>query len=170
MNILKVLHLLWAGFWSLFILYYALPEVQFEPHLIGYPLLASVWMICALALLFDYGWAWYGSFVCSLIWLFLIVYLLWMQFASLQDDIQVEGTRLFWKYEMIRNFEMLTIATLSASVTAALLHTRHRILKDRFNEWSVQFARRNKRLLWGIVAVIFLFVLTIACVVWHYDL
>jgi len=93
-----------------------------------------------------------------------------MQFAGMQDDMREEGVRVSWKYQTFPIFVMLAMATISASVTTVLLHTRHRILKDRFNEWSVQLVRRYKRLLWSIVAVIFLLVLMIACAVWRYDL
>jgi hypothetical protein len=172
MNVPKILHFLnflWASAWSVFLLVMLSPPE--EPDFLLSPVFAVIWMGCAVALLlFDFGWAWYGSFVCSLVWLFLIFYLLWMQFAGMQDDLQEEGSRMYWKYATFPIFTMLAIAAVSASVTAILLHTRHRILKDRFNEWSVQFVHPNKRLLWGIVAVIFLFVLMIACVVWHYDL
>jgi hypothetical protein len=140
-----------------------------EPHLIFFPIFAIIWMAYGIALLlFDHAWAWWGSFVCSVIWLFVMTYSLWMDFAYMPSNIKEEGIRGFYNYDITAYLIMLAIAALSAGIVALLLHTRHQSLKSRINEWSVQFVQRQKRFLWIVTSTLFLLIFIIASLAWHY--
>jgi hypothetical protein len=125
----KISHLIWGGFWSISLLLMSLSEmasysswrfVLTEWQIIVLPILALGWLAFSVGLLFDQPWAWYGSFVYSVISLFVAFYILWADIPIIQD---------VWKYE-VGAFCCEVIGAVSAvTVVWLLLHSRHRFLK-----------------------------------------
>jgi hypothetical protein len=122
----KFIHLLWAGYWSFFLLSVSLPELHTEPYLVALSLLALVWISFAVGLLSDRPWAWFGSFVCSVLWLFGLFYCIWMDIAIMQD----EGRRVFFESQAGFFYWELIGAVIAVVVVGALLHTRHQFLRS----------------------------------------
>jgi hypothetical protein len=126
----KILHLFWAGLWSVLLLWVSLSEfswswLQAEPQFSVFPILALGWLTFAVSLLFDRAWAWYGSFVYSVLSLFVAFYFVWTAFAIMQD----EGNSLFWKYQADGFYCELVGVALAVTVVWMLLHSRHQFLK-----------------------------------------
>jgi hypothetical protein len=126
----KVLHLCWAGGWSLFLLWISLSQfswswLQAEPQFIMLPLLALGWLTFGIGLLFHRSWAWYGSFVYSVISLFVAFYILWADIPIVQG----EGRRFFWQHQAGSFYCEVVGAVLAVTVVSLLLHSRQHFLR-----------------------------------------
>jgi len=126
----KVLHLFWAGGWSLFLLWILLSQfswswLQAEPQFIVLPLLALGWLTFGIGLLFDRSWAWYGSFVYSGIALFVAFYILWADIPIIQE----EGSSFFWQHQAGSFYCEVVGAVLAVTVVSFLLHSRQHFLR-----------------------------------------
>jgi len=126
----KILHLVWSGGWSIFLLWISLSEfswswLQSEPQFIVLPMLAIGWLTFSIGLLFNRSWAWHGSFVYSVISLFVAFYILWGDIPIIQE----EGCSFFWKYQAGAFYCELVGAVLAMTVVSLLLHSRHHFLK-----------------------------------------
>jgi len=112
----KILHLLWGGHWSLYILWVALSGFSWswastEPFALLLPIAPAAWLVFAVGLLVDRRWAWFGSFVCTVFSLFAGV---WVTMQSLYYR-----TSFVWEL----------VGTLVAfTVLGFLLHTRQSFL------------------------------------------
>jgi hypothetical protein len=117
----KVLHLFWAGFWSLFLLWASLDfswsYLREEPYMIAMPMAALSWLPFAVGLFFNRAWAWYGSFVFTVLSLFVAFYVTWMSVTI----VHFEGGSFYWE---------LFASAIALAVVVALLYTRHQFLKD----------------------------------------
>ena len=125
----KISHSIWGGFWSIFLLLISLSEmvshsswrfVLTEWQIIVLPILALGWLTFGVGLLFDQPWAWYGSFVYSVVSLFVAFYILWADSPIIQD---------VWKYEAGAFCCEVIGAVLAVTVVWILLYSRHRFLK-----------------------------------------
>jgi hypothetical protein len=126
----KIIHSLWAGLWSFFLLWVSVSEFSWkwllvEPQYAVLMVLALGWLTFAVGLLFDRSWAWYGSFVYTVLSLFVAFYLVWSTFAIMQD----EGGSYFWKNQAGSFYCELIGAVLAVAVVSVLLQTRHKFLK-----------------------------------------
>jgi hypothetical protein len=120
-TIAKVLHFLWAGGWSAFLLWVSLSDFSWtwfrvEPHMIAIPIASLAWMPFAVGLFFERGWAWYGSFVLTVLSLFVAFYVTWMSAAIARH----EGGSFHWE---------IVGSMIALAVLAALLQTRQDFLK-----------------------------------------
>ena len=126
----KILHLIWAGGWSLFLLWFSSSQIRWsslfdEPLDVVLPLLALGWLTFAVGLLFDRSWAWYGSFVYSVISLFVAFYILLLDISTIQE----EGIKSFWQ-DLAGSFCCEVVgAVLAVTVVSFLLHSRQHFLK-----------------------------------------
>src|SRR5688572_28629695 len=81
----KITHLIWAGFWSIALLWLSAKEgageLNREPHLIAIPLFSIAWLVFATALFFEQSWAWYGCFLLTVLSLFVAYYVAWTSVA-----------------------------------------------------------------------------------------
>src|ERR1043166_344736 len=81
----KISHLVWAGLWSSFLLWFSfahgLGDYRHEPHLLAIPVFSLAWLTFAVALLFDRRWAFYGSFLLAVLSLFVAYYIAWSSVA-----------------------------------------------------------------------------------------
>ncbi len=126
----KILHSFWAGLWSLFLLWFSLSNfswswLQPEPQFFVLIILALGWLTFAVGLLFDRSWAWYGSFVYTVLSLFVAFYILLTSFAIMQD----EGRSYFWNYQAGSFYCEVIGAVFAVAVVSVLLHSRHQFLK-----------------------------------------
>lgn len=96
-----------------------------EPQYAVLMALALGWLAFAVGLLFDRSWAWYGSFVYSVLSLFVAFYILWGDIPIMQE----EGSGFFWKYQAGEFCCEVVGAASAATVVSVLLHSRHQFLK-----------------------------------------
>ena len=122
----KLLHLIWALIWSLFLLFLSLPELNTEPFLGALSVFALLWIVFAIGLVADRAWGWFGSFVCSVFWLFGLFYVNWMDIAIMQD----EGKSLFFKYDSVFFYAQLASAASAVVIVGMLLHARRHFLGE----------------------------------------
>jgi hypothetical protein len=121
-NAAKFLHLFWAGFWSIFLLWFSFRHLNGsftrEPHLLVIPGLSALWLAFAFGLLFNRVWAWYGSFALAILSLFVAFYL-----AYAAVTMAVEDRRSTIVLELVG-------AVFATVVVAFLVNTRHQFLKQ----------------------------------------
>ena len=127
----KILHLVWAGGWSLFLLWFSSSRIGWsslfdEPQFIVLPLFALGWLTFGVGLLFDRSWAWYGGFVYSVISLFVAFYILLADIPIIQE----EGSRFFWQHQAGSFYCEVVGAVLAVTVVSFLLHSRQFFLKS----------------------------------------
>ncbi len=116
----KILHSLWAGFWSSYLLWILLSNFSGVELSLTIPALiaASAWLFFAFGLLFDLQWAWYGCFVFSVLSLFVALYVTWMSIAI----VYYESGSFLWE----------SVGAIAAiMVVTTLLHSRHKFLKPK---------------------------------------
>jgi hypothetical protein len=116
----KILHSLWAGFWSSYLLWILLSNFSNVELSLTIPALiaALVWLFFAIGLLFEWQWAWYGCFVISVLSLFVALYVTWTSVVI----VYYEGGNFLWES---------VGAIVAIMVVTTLLHTRHKFLKPK---------------------------------------
>jgi len=83
----KISHLLWAGLWSSFLIWFSIVHGNAgyshkeAPYLLAIPVFSLTWLTFAVLLLFDRGWAFYGSFLLAVLSLFVAYYVAWTAVA-----------------------------------------------------------------------------------------
>ncbi len=115
----KISHIIWAGSWSSFLLWYSfahgLDDFRTEPHLLAIPVFSAGWLAFAIALLFDRRWAFYGSFLLAILSLFVAYYIAWSSVAIALHE------RTSFVFEIIG-------AVAATVVVWLLLQSRHQFL------------------------------------------
>ena len=120
----KILHLLWAAFWSWLLLWMlltggALPGYlrhDYFPVVLG--VLAQVWVLVAIALFFERRWAWRGSVLFTV--------------CSLLGTLYIAVETILYASRPVAGIFILEVSStllLPILVLAALMFSRHRFLK-----------------------------------------
>jgi hypothetical protein len=116
----KISHLVWAGLWSSFLLWFSfahgLGDYRHEPHLLAIPVFSLAWLTFAVALLFDRRWAFYGSFLLAVLSLFVAYYIAWSSVAIAMHE------RTSFVFEIAG-------AVAATVVVWLLLQSRHQFLR-----------------------------------------
>jgi hypothetical protein len=120
----KISHLIWAGLWSSFLLWFTVArgsgDFGHEPHLLAIPVFSLGWLTFAVALLFDRRWAFYGSFLLAVLSLFVAYYIAWTSVAIAMHE------RTSFVFEIIG-------AVAATVVVWLLLQSRHQFLSRHDN-------------------------------------
>lgn len=118
----KLAHLLWAGAWSTFLIWFAfrdgLGDIVREPYLLAVPAFAVAWLVFAVFLVMGRSWSWYGCFMLAVLSLFVAYYVAWFSIAA-----ALHGSGSF-------SFELLGAAAATV-VVFLLLQSRHQFLRGR---------------------------------------
>jgi hypothetical protein len=124
----KVLHSVWAGLFVSPAVALLFSRFRDDPNLVAISIACLSWLPFAIGLIFDRAWAWYGSFVFSVLSVFPCFYLLLWDVLGMAHSLgEGETLRLNALFDPYGG-SVLFACVIALAVVAALLRTRHQLL------------------------------------------